>query len=57
MLTELEGDLRRDGVALVVAGDVGRVRDVERRAAREAGPPADRYPTVADAVTALAPPR
>ena len=45
-------DLERDGVRLVVARDIGQVRDVLRRAGDSVGP--DRvYPTVAAAVEAL----
>ena len=51
----LTGDLRREGVELVIARDVGQVRDVLRRAEGGAAlPPA--YPTVQDAVEAVAEP-
>jgi sulfate permease, SulP family len=53
MLIQLTEDLRRSGVELVIARDVGRVRDVLRRAE---GGPAPAYPTVQDAVEALAEP-
>ena len=52
MLAELMGDLERDGVRLVIAREVGQVRDVLRLAGDSVGP--DRvYPTVAAAVEAL----
>jgi anti-anti-sigma factor len=55
MLVQLTGDLRRSGVELVIARDVGQVRDVLRRA--EAGAALPRaYPTVQDAVAAVAGP-
>lgn len=53
MLGGLADDLRREGVTLALAGDVGRVRDVLRRAGDE-GAPVPRFPTVAAAVDALA---
>jgi anti-anti-sigma factor len=55
MLVRLTGDLRRSGVELVVARDVGQVRDVLRRAETEAALPRA-YPTVRDAVAAVAEP-
>ena len=55
MLIQLTEDLRRSGVELVIARDVGQVRDVLRRAEGGAAlPPA--YPTVQDAVEAVAEP-
>ena len=55
MLIEVATDLRRSGVELVIARDVGQVRDVLRRAEGDAPlPPA--YPTVMDAVQAVAGP-
>ena len=55
MLIQLTEDLRRSGVELVIARDVGQVRDVLRRAEGGATlPPA--YPTVQDAVEAVAEP-
>ncbi len=52
MLSELERDLGRAGVKLVLARDIGQVRDVLRTAADDhAGPPT--YPTVQQAVAAL----
>jgi SulP family sulfate permease len=45
MLIQLAGDLRRSGVELVIARDVGQVRDVLRRAETEATLPRA-YPTV-----------
>jgi hypothetical protein len=50
MLEELARQLEGDGVQLLLAGDIGQVRDVLRRAAREQGP--ETYPTVRDAVAA-----
>jgi hypothetical protein len=40
-----------------LAGDVGRLRDVLRRAAEAEDAPVQRFPTVADAVDALTPAR
>jgi len=55
MLVQLNEDLQRSGVRLVIARDVGQVRDVLRRAEGGAAlPPA--YPTVQDAVEAVAEP-
>ena len=53
MLGELERDLSRGGVRLLVARDVGQVRDVLRQA--EPDGPAG-YPTVDEAVAAAAVP-
>jgi sulfate permease, SulP family len=51
MLVQLTGDLRRSGGELVIARDIGQVRDVLRRADTEAAlPPA--YPPVRDAIEA-----
>jgi SulP family sulfate permease len=52
MLSELRDDLERDGVRLVLARDVGQVRDLIRR---ELGEEAlrDSYPSVAAAIAAL----
>jgi MFS superfamily sulfate permease-like transporter len=56
MLIEVAGDLRRSGVELVIARDVGQVRDVLRRA--EGDSPLPRaYPTVRDAVEAVGGPK
>jgi sulfate permease, SulP family len=55
MLVQLTADLRRSGVELVVARDVGQVRDVLRRAETEATLPRA-YPTVRDAVEAVTAP-
>jgi len=56
MLAELTQDLARDGVQLVVARDVGQVRDVIRRAGEDAVLPV--FPTVAvDAVSGKDGPR
>ena len=55
MLVLLTGDLRRSGVELVIARDVGQVRDVLRRAETEAALPRA-YPTVRDAVEAVTEP-
>jgi len=51
MLAELADDLERDGVQLVVARDIGQVRDVIRRAGEESVIPV--YPTVQAAVDAV----
>ena len=52
MLEELAEDLRRDGVALVLARDVGQVRDVLRRAGAQA-PLVQVHRTIQDAVDAV----
>ena len=52
MLEELAGDLRRDGVALVLARDVGQVRDVLRRAGAVA-PLVQVHRTIRDAIDAV----
>jgi hypothetical protein len=52
MLEELAEDLRRDGVALVLARDVGQVRDVLRRSGAEA-PLVQVHRTIQDAVDAV----
>jgi SulP family sulfate permease len=52
MLEELAEDLRRDGVALVIARDIGQVRDVMRRAGADA-PLLQVHPTIQDAVDAV----
>jgi high affinity sulfate transporter 1 len=55
MLSELESDLARSGVTLLLARDIGQVRDLLRAAAEDGGTvPA--YPTVDDAVAALGKP-
>jgi high affinity sulfate transporter 1 len=55
MLGALAADLRRDGIVLVVARDVGQVRDVLRRT--DGGPDAVRaFPTVQAAVEAVSSP-
>jgi MFS superfamily sulfate permease-like transporter len=52
MLIELAQDLERSGVRLVIARDVGQVRDVLRRT--EGDTPLPRaYPTVQDAIAAV----
>jgi sulfate permease, SulP family len=56
MLIQLTGDLRREGVELVIARDVGQVRDVLRRAETEATLPRA-YPSVRAAVEAVAGPK
>jgi len=56
MLIQLTGDLRREGVELVIARDVGQVRDVLRRAETEATLPRA-YPSVQAAVEAVAGPK
>ena len=53
MLALLADDLERQGVRLVVARDIGQVRDVLRRAGEDR-PLAPAYPTVQAAVQALA---
>jgi sulfate permease, SulP family len=55
MLAQLNEDLQRSGVRLVIARDVGQVRDVLRRAETEATLPRA-YPSVQDAVEAVAEP-
>jgi MFS superfamily sulfate permease-like transporter len=52
MLEELAEDLRRDGVALVIARDIGQVRDVLRRAGADA-PLVQVHRTIQDAVDAV----
>jgi MFS superfamily sulfate permease-like transporter len=55
MLGELAADLERDGVVLVVARDVGQVRDVLRRV--EPGhPPVHAFPTMQAAIEAVSRP-
>ena len=55
MLTELERDLEREGIKLVLARDIGQVRDILRASSEDhAGPPA--YSTVQAAVDALGEP-
>ena len=56
MLDELAVTLRREGVGLVIAGDIGQVRDVVRAAGDQgrASPPL--YRTVDDAVAAVTSP-
>jgi len=51
MLVRLGNDLRRDGIALVFARDVGVVRELVRLG--ESHAPLPRYPTVNVAVDAL----
>jgi anti-anti-sigma factor len=53
MLDDLRDDLRRDGVELLLARDVGQVRDV----LRTTGDRSHVYPTVRAAVDAAAAPR
>ena len=52
MLEELAEDLRRDGVALVIARDIGQVRDVLRRAGADA-PLVQVHRTIEDAIDAV----
>ena len=54
MLVQLRADLRRSGVELVLAEDVGQVRDVLTRAEPEGLPPV--YVTIEDALGAPPPP-
>jgi len=56
MLEELAQDLRRDGVALVLARDVGQVRDVLRRAGADA-PLVQVHRTIRDAIDAVLSPK
>jgi MFS superfamily sulfate permease-like transporter len=52
MLADLVTELRRDGVELVVARDIGQVRDMLRRAAAEATAGPTVYANVDSAVAA-----
>jgi SulP family sulfate permease len=52
MLVQLDDELARRGVRLVVARDIGQVRDVLRRTGED-GPLLSAYPTVQQAVDAL----
>jgi SulP family sulfate permease len=52
MLEELAEDLQRDGVALVIARDIGQVRDVLRRAGADA-PLVQVHRTIEDAIDAV----
>ena len=52
MLMELGGDLEREDARLVMARDIGQVRDVLRRAEGERLP-LSAYPTVREAIEAL----
>jgi sulfate permease, SulP family len=52
MLAQLGGDLEREDVRLVLARDIGQVRDVLRRAEGERLP-LSAYPTVREAIEAL----
>jgi SulP family sulfate permease len=54
MLEELAEDLRRDVVALVIARDIGPVRDVLRRAGAD-GHLVQVHRTIEDAIDAVAP--
>ena len=56
MLEGLAEDLHRDGIQLILARDVGQVRDVLRRQEAEHPVEIRTYPTVEAAVTALKPP-
>jgi anti-anti-sigma factor len=51
MLAELARDLQHDGIRLVVARNIGQVREVIRTAGEEAVIPV--YPTVQEAVDAV----
>lgn len=51
MLLQLAGDLRRDGMELVLARDIGAVRDVFR--GDDGTAPLRTFPTVRAAVAAL----
>jgi sulfate permease, SulP family len=50
MLTELAGQLERDGVRFLLAGDIGQVRDVLHQAGGEE--PLEAHPSVREAVAA-----
>jgi MFS superfamily sulfate permease-like transporter len=52
MIEQLAGDLERSGVQLVLARDIGQVRDVLREAGTE-GPHVEIYPDVQHAVAAV----
>jgi sulfate permease, SulP family len=52
MLGQLASDLEREGIGLVLARDIGQVRDL--LGASDAGGLLRAYPTIDDAVTALA---
>jgi MFS superfamily sulfate permease-like transporter len=52
MLTQLAGELRRDGIALLIAHGIGQVRDVLRRAGSEQDVLQAMYATVDEAVSA-----
>ena len=54
MLVELAEDLRRDGIELVLAGDIAAVRDLVRLREGETG--LRSFPTVQAAVDELMPP-
>jgi sulfate permease, SulP family len=54
MLTQLTADLGRQQVPLVVARDVGQVRDMLALADQPGGAP-EYYPSVQDAVNAVRP--
>ena len=55
MLAALVADLARDGVELVLARDIGQVRDILRELAD--GPPIRTYPTIREAIEAVRPDR
>ncbi|MFC6239661.1 SulP family inorganic anion transporter [Longivirga aurantiaca] len=57
MLAQLAGDLRRDGIALLIAHGIGQVRDVLRRAGAEQDVLQALYDTVDEAVAAAPPER
>jgi hypothetical protein len=52
MLRELADDLRRRGIGLVIARDIGQVRDVLRTTDGEA-PPVEIHPTIQEAIDAV----
>lgn len=52
MLAQLAGDLRRDGIALLIAHGIGQVRDVLRRAGADQDVLQTMYNTVDEAVAA-----
>jgi SulP family sulfate permease len=57
MLAQLAGDLRRDGIALLIAHGIGQVRDVLRRAGADQDVLQTMYNTVDEAVAAAPAPR
>jgi SulP family sulfate permease len=54
MLAQLAADLRHRGVRLVLAGEIGQVRDMLAATSQDTAP--EYYRTVAEAVGAVSPP-